>query len=768
MNNQPLTPDGRATNPVWAAWKARQAEPQQPVHVPVEPPSREPVDAEAGTETAPEPEPTISAMGQVALDLAKVGLHVFPCNDCPEDKANDKAPKEGIVWPRQATANENTIRFWWKRWPDALPAIALKNSNLIVLDPDRHEGRPDGVAALSELEAANEALPDHPIILTAGGGEHHIFTQRDGESLGNSEGGLKGKGINVRGSGGYAIAAGAQRANGARWAESDGSPSFIESVRAGTIPPLTDWVADLIRNPAFVAPNAAAPSATISPGEVSNGDRAWARKALDGNTSDLATVGEGGRNNALNAAAFRMGGMVARGWIDQQEVEAALWAACEANGLVREGAHAVRKTIRSGLTDGLKKPHADIQRGSSDDVVFAPRGAPGENDREPGDGPDGEQPKAGPNGDSKPPPDIDELESVCAASLAGQPVSPRKSIVDSFIPDSSPSLFMGDGGTGKSLIALQLAVAMDSGSDWLRLPVCGGPVVFLTAEDDLPEVHRRLEAVCFAANVDMAQLTGLHIPSLAGKDAVLATFNGRNGAMEPTPIWRKLEKLVVRTRPKLVILDTLADIFGGDEISRRQTRSFVGLCRGMAIERECGVLLLGHPSVSGMMTGTGTSGSTGWSNSMRSRLYIERVIQDRVEMDPNVRVITVKKANYAPVGNQIRVRWKNGCFTREDGDTTGSRPAGAAAVDSIFLEILGLYETQGREVSPNKSPSYAPKMFADHERAKASNLTAKALAAAMERLLETGAIKVDHYGPPSKRRSKLVIVESDSNPEGED
>jgi RecA-family ATPase len=75
------------------------------------------------------------------------------------------------------------------------------------------------------------------------------------------------------------------------------------------------------------------------------------------------------------------------------------------------------------------------------------------------------------------------------------------------------------------------------------------------------------------AKVDMAQLTGLHIPPMAGKDAVLATFNGRNGAMEPTLIWRKLEKLVGRARPKIIILDTLADIFGGDEISRRQTRS---------------------------------------------------------------------------------------------------------------------------------------------------------------------------------------------------
>jgi hypothetical protein len=120
----------------------------------------------------------LSPMGTLALQLAAAGLHVFPCNQ-------DKTPEQGIRWTRQATTNETAIRHWWGRSPDALPAIHLGKSNLVVLDGDRHGG-PDGVAALGKLERDNEVLPNHPVINTAGGGEHHIFRQPEGIASGTA------------------------------------------------------------------------------------------------------------------------------------------------------------------------------------------------------------------------------------------------------------------------------------------------------------------------------------------------------------------------------------------------------------------------------------------------------------------------------------------------------------------------------------------------------------------------------------------------------
>jgi Protein of unknown function (DUF3631) len=89
---------------------------------------------------------------------------------------------------------------------------------------------------------------------------------------------------------------------------------------------------------------------------------AYAAKALDNLARDLAAMApESGRNNQLNTAALKLGGMVAKGWIGESTVTGRLFDACVANGLVKDtGAKAVNATIRSGLTAGLAQPHADL------------------------------------------------------------------------------------------------------------------------------------------------------------------------------------------------------------------------------------------------------------------------------------------------------------------------------------------------------------------------------------------------------------------------
>jgi hypothetical protein len=76
---------------------------------------------------------------------------------------------------------------------------------------------------------------------------------------------------------------------------------------------------------------------------------------------ELAAAQTGGRNNLANAIAFRMGRMVARGWIDRGQVIDAVWQACQANGLARDdGMQAVRGTIERALAAGMTNPHGDI------------------------------------------------------------------------------------------------------------------------------------------------------------------------------------------------------------------------------------------------------------------------------------------------------------------------------------------------------------------------------------------------------------------------
>jgi RecA-family ATPase len=197
-------------------------------------------------------------------------------------------------------------------------------------------------------------------------------------------------------------------------------------------------------------------------------------------------------------------------------------------------------------------------------------------------------------------------------------------------------------------------------------------------------------------------------------------------------------------------------VFAGDENTRTQVRAFITALRGLALKYDLAVVLLAHPSVAGMASGTGTSGSTGWSNSARSRLYFERMMSpERIELDPNLRLLTNKKQNYGAVGNQIRVRWCNGVFTRE-GDAVGvDKLTAMKAAEQVFLDILRSFAAQGREVSHKPSSSYAPKIFAAHP--KSCGIKNNVFALAMNRLIDANAIHIETYGPPSRHYSKLVI-----------
>jgi hypothetical protein len=98
-------------------------------------------------------------------------------------------------------------------------------------------------------------------------------------------------------------------------------------------------------------------SPTAVPRDPTERERRRAADYLRGVIEKLARQPEPGRNNALNHAAWTLGHWVAAGALAQGEVEDALYAAAEANGLVADdGQRRCWATIRSGLGKGLQRP----------------------------------------------------------------------------------------------------------------------------------------------------------------------------------------------------------------------------------------------------------------------------------------------------------------------------------------------------------------------------------------------------------------------------
>jgi RecA-family ATPase len=73
---------------------------------------------------------------------------------------------------------------------------------------------------------------------------------------------------------------------------------------------------------------------------------------------------------------------------------------------------------------------------------------------------------------------------------------PIEWLVDSFIPLAKPGIIAAVGGVGKSLSMIQLALGVATGGNWWGKPIMqkGSSVIF-AAEDDLNEVHRRIESL---------------------------------------------------------------------------------------------------------------------------------------------------------------------------------------------------------------------------------------------------------------------------------
>lgn len=241
------------------------------------------------------------------------------------------------------------------------------------------------------------------------------------------------------------------------------------------------------------------------------------------------------------------------------------------------------------------------------------------------------------------------------------------------------------------------------------------------------------------------------------------TFGG-DGIGRPTPLFDQVVGIARSNGVQLVVLDPLSLLYAGNENIRGEASQFVGLLTRFALAIDGAVLLLAHPSISGRTSGTGESGSTGWNAAVRSRLTFERLkSEDGGDLDPDLRVLSRRKANYAAAGVDLTVRWKAGAFEVERGAMVDGQqsPDRRALAEDAFL--AGLAELTAKELDTNiykGQTNYAPRALRT-KTTVAEAFTENELEDAMNRLIKAGRIKSVKEGPKSRERSHLIIVQAD-------
>jgi len=347
--------------------------------------------------------------------------------------------------------------------------------------------------------------------------------------------------------------------------------------------------------------------------------------------------------------------------------------------------------------------------------------------------------------------------AVDPITLDGKPVPSRRWLVAEWLPHGEVTLLAGDGGVGKSLLAMQLLTCAATGKDWLgqRTEPCKAIGIF--CEDDADELHRRQDAINRHYDVGFADLQNILWCCRKGQENSFMAWQGFDAPGEITGLFPQVRAWAKDFGAQLIVFDALHDFFAGDENRRPHARQFIQLLADLASGIDGTVLLTAHPSLSGRAKGTGESGSTAWNNAVRSRLYLTAAKDEESDEATDWCTLQRKKSNYARPGEEIKVQYRNGVFVPAvvGGGIVGA--IGRANCAAVFLQILAKREAQDRPVSDKaRAGNYAPKEFAKNP--DRQGFGKRDFERAMIALFNDGKIAIENYGRPSDMRQKIVPV----------
>jgi RecA-family ATPase len=355
-------------------------------------------------------------------------------------------------------------------------------------------------------------------------------------------------------------------------------------------------------------------------------------------------------------------------------------------------------------------------------------------------------------------PKLDWLDMSAWDMLA---VPPRKWAIEDRVPLNQAGLVSGEGGTGKSIIELMKNVAHVAGKDWLGSMPEKGPAFYIGAEDEADEIHRRLASITQHYGVSFSALVrgGLHVLCKLGEDATLCHMT-KSGKVETTAFYDQLYEAAGDIKPKNISIDTLSRAFAGNEIDRVQVYAFAMHMQALAMVAGGSVTILSHPSLQGIASGSGFSGSTAWHGAFRFRQFLTGLKPEAggEPPDSDVRELRFLKNQYGPRGETILLRYQNGLFLPEVGLTDADRLARAEHVDAVFLKGLGQLLRQGQDaIAGSSSPAYGPAVIAEMKEAKETRVTKKELVEALRRLLEANKVHIGNTsGAPSKAKKCIL------------
>ncbi|MPZ47190.1 MAG: AAA family ATPase [Betaproteobacteria bacterium] len=324
-----------------------------------------------------------------------------------------------------------------------------------------------------------------------------------------------------------------------------------------------------------------------------------------------------------------------------------------------------------------------------------------------------------------------------------------------------PTLLAALGGMGKTLLLLEMAVALAAGRAFLGPARERTRVLLWLCEDDDIEIWRRLSRICRHMKLSIRDLPGwLTIDARRGLENTLYTTE--YGRPMWTPLIEELRLEVNDYRADVLVLDNIAQVFGANPNAPHDTTAFVNGIDGLVRDRPFCPLLTGHTS---RAQGSEYSGSAAWENAVRMRWYLgdrlpDEPIKEGEEPDGNVRFLCKRKANYS-AKDYVRFTFDKGVLVPEqieEGEIGVMAALRARKAQGVVLDGLRKLSRLGLTCSHAPGGNYLPKMLMEHELHE--GLTRRELQQAMAALLKAERIKRAELGAyDGSRHPRYGLVE---------
>lgn len=255
----------------------------------------------------------------------------------------------------------------------------------------------------------------------------------------------------------------------------------------------------------------------------------------------------------------------------------------------------------------------------------------------------------------------------------------RRWLLQDMLPTGIVGMIVAPGGTGKSQFVLQLGVTVATG-----IPLCGvwpgierGKALLLLAEDEIDEVHRRLDRIIAELSPDYPAMTsdlrhGLLIKPLTAANNLM-TRASRHGDVEATDFVDRLLLTVAGIDDlKLIVIDPASRFRGGNENSADDVTRFIEQLE--RLRQATGATVLRHHAnklsmneTTGVRGQAATRGSSAMTDGVRWQLNLSAVPKKTLQgLDVSKRYLNAEltKSNYGPpIDPEILIRKPNGYLT---------------------------------------------------------------------------------------------------------